>query len=121
MKTYFSTTMYLLLLFSFSSSLSQTAITNKDYEVTDDVVKIEEYNYVTTEKNISEKELQTEELQIFKNGLLAQKESKDYFNRNSPTTRTYYYEHTIPNNEYVEYSKYVNGKKEVKISGFIRN
>ncbi len=45
MKTYLSTTMYLLLLFSFSNSFSQIGITTKDYEVTSDVVKIQEFHF----------------------------------------------------------------------------
>ena len=125
MKTYFSTTIYLLLLFSFGNSLSQTTITNKDYEVTDDVVKIEEYQSKTDSlstyfsvlrnSNIYNNELYAEKHLSFSYGMLEEKKILDYTLFKDGNPKTYYYIHDVLNNQFIiEELGYDASKKEAK-------
>lgn len=113
-----------LFIFSINISLSQTSITNKDYNVTDDVVKVEVYDYYNTSSRIEYSSIST-----FQNGFI-QKQLNDgaVYIIAGNSDKTYSYsnfnkEFKINNNEYivfefagVKFSCSKNGYKVLKQS-----
>ncbi|WP_457609712.1 hypothetical protein [Lutibacter sp.] len=96
------------------STKAQSKITTQDYEITSDVIKIEENTFKeTTTKNISEYNLQTKLTIEFSKGLIKSSKS-EYSNQIVKFT----YQHTKPYQEYIRTNTSSQDKTTLKLLTF---
>ena len=109
-------TITLLTAITILNAEAQSKITTQDYEVTNDVIKIEEHNFKeTTTKNISEHNLQTKLTIKFSKGLIKSSKS-EYIKSNQIVNYTYF--HSKPHKEYTQTNTSSQDKKTLKLLTF---